>query len=114
MKTPSVLDFRRMQHAARVAFGLPLLFSATTCAIAQTSVLPGTGKAGANDQAVTLTPFEVTTDRDTGFAAASALAGGRLATDLRDTPAAYSVINREFIDALNLTDLQSAQNWSTG
>src|SRR6185295_12624350 len=57
---------------------------------------------------------EVNTDRDTGFAAASALAGGRLATDLRDTPAAYSVINREFIDALNLTDLQSAQNWATG
>ncbi len=66
------------------------------------------------DDALQLTPFTVTSDRDTGFAAASALAGGRLATDLRDTPAAYSVINREFIDALNLTDLQSAQNWATG
>ncbi len=68
----------------------------------------------AAETAVQLTPFTVNSDRDTGFAAASALAGGRLATDLRDTPAAYSVINREFIDALNLTDLQSAANWATG
>ena len=66
------------------------------------------------EDAVQLTPFTVNTDRDTGFAAASALAGGRLATDLRDTPAAYSVINREFIEALNLTDLMDAQNWSPG
>ncbi|MSU49223.1 MAG: hypothetical protein EXS37_09095 [Opitutus sp.] len=71
-------------------------------------------KASAENDAIKLTPFEVNSDRDTGFAAASALAGGRLATDLRDTPAAYSVINREFIDALNLTDLQAAQNWTTG
>jgi outer membrane receptor protein involved in Fe transport len=63
---------------------------------------------------VELSPFVVNTDKDTGFAAASALAGGRLATDLRDTPAAYSVITREFIDALNLTDLQEAAEWSTG
>ncbi|MBL9212292.1 MAG: TonB-dependent receptor plug domain-containing protein [Opitutaceae bacterium] len=63
---------------------------------------------------IELTPFTVSTDRDEGFAATSALAGGRLATDLRDTPAAYSVITREFIDALNLTDLQSAAEWSTG
>src|SRR4051812_15702404 len=44
-----------------------------------------------SDDAVQLTPFEVSSEKDTGFAAASALAGGRLASDLRDTPAAYSV-----------------------
>ena len=62
---------------------------------------------------VQLSPFEVSTERDTGFAAASSLAGGRLASDLRDTPVAYSVITRDFIDALNLTDLQSAAEWTT-
>ena len=67
-----------------------------------------------SEDTIKLTPFTVSTDKDTGFAATSALAGGRLATDLRDTPAAYSVINRDFIDALNLTDLQQAQNWATG
>jgi len=58
--------------------------------------------------AVVLTPFEVSTNKDNGFAAAGSLAGGRLASDLRDTPAAYSVITREFIDALGITDLQAA------
>ena len=42
------------------------------------------------------------------------LSGGRLASELRDTPVSYSVITREFIDALNLTDLQSAADWTTG
>ena len=64
--------------------------------------------------AVVLSPFEVTSDRDTGFAASSSLAGGRLAGDLRDTPVAYSVITRDFIDALGITDLQSAAEWTTG
>ena len=60
-----------------------------------------------------LSPFEVTTDRDAGFAAANALAAGRLSSDLRDTPAAFSVATREFIDALGLTDLQSTAAWMT-
>ena len=60
-----------------------------------------------------LSPFEVKSDRDTGFAASSSLAGGRLAGDLRDTPVAYSVITRDFIDALGITDLQSAAEWAT-
>ena len=62
--------------------------------------------------AVQLSPFTVNTDKDTGFAASSSLAGGRLATDLRDTPASYSVITREFIEALNITDLMGAQEWT--
>ncbi|MGH7944475.1 MAG: secretin and TonB N-terminal domain-containing protein, partial [Opitutaceae bacterium] len=48
--------------------------------------------ARAGDDVLRLSPFEVQTDRDTGFAATSSLAGGRLATELRDTPVAYSVI----------------------
>ena len=63
--------------------------------------------------AVVLTPFEVSTDKDNGFAAAGSLAGGRLASELRDTPVAYSVITREFIDALGITDLQAAAEWAT-
>lgn len=63
---------------------------------------------------VELSPFTVNSDRDRGFVAASALAGGRLATDLRDTPAAYSVLTRDFIEALNITNLTMAQQWTVG
>jgi outer membrane receptor protein involved in Fe transport len=66
------------------------------------------------EKAIELSPFEVTSDQDRGFAAAGSLAGGRLASDLRDTPAAYSVVTRDFIDALGITDLNEATRWSTG
>jgi predicted phage terminase large subunit-like protein len=54
----------------------------------------------------------VDTKKDVGFVATSSLAGGRLASDLKDTPAAYSVLTREFIDALGLTELSEASRWA--
>lgn len=65
------------------------------------------------DDTVVLTPFTVDATRDQGFVAASALAGGRLATDLKDTPVAYSVLTREFIDALGVSDVTEAAAWTT-
>ncbi len=61
---------------------------------------------------IELSPFIVNTARDTGFVATSSLAGGRLAGELKDTPVAYSVLTRDFIDALDLTDLASAAEWT--
>jgi outer membrane receptor for ferric coprogen and ferric-rhodotorulic acid len=65
----------------------------------------------AND-AVTLTPFTVSAEKDVGFVAASSLAGGRIATALKDTPVAYSVVTAEFLEAFNLTDVAEATQWS--
>ena len=65
-----------------------------------------------NAAVVSLSPFEVNSSRDVGFVAASSLAGGRLATDLADTPVAYSVQTKEFLDALNISDLNEAINWT--
>jgi outer membrane receptor protein involved in Fe transport len=61
---------------------------------------------------VVLSPFEVRTDQDKGFVASSSLAGGRLAGQLADTPVAYSVLTRDFIDALQLTDLTEMVKWA--
>ena len=63
---------------------------------------------------VKMSPFIVNTDKDEGFVAASSLAGGRLNTALRDTPVAYSVLTRDFLDALNLPDQEQALTWSVG
>ncbi len=71
-----------------------------------------TASAPAKNETVTLSPFEVNTDRDTGFAAATSLAGGRLALDLKDTPVAYSVLTSEFIAALRIVNLEEAAQWS--
>jgi outer membrane receptor protein involved in Fe transport len=72
----------------------------------------GAGGNDDNDEIIELSPFVVQTQRDDGFVAASSLAGGRLAGDLKDTPAAYSVITKEFIEALNITDVEEANRWA--
>lgn len=66
------------------------------------------------DKIVVLNPFVISTDRDVGFVTASSLAGGRLATDLKDTPIAYSVITRDFLDVLSLFDTEKAMTWAVG
>ncbi|MBC7366348.1 MAG: TonB-dependent receptor [Undibacterium sp.] len=81
----------------------------TVDAPAQTAV---ENVAPKSEVAVTLSPFEVSTSKDVGFVATSSLAGGRLAGELRDTPAAYSVLTREFIDALGLLNLTEASEWT--
>jgi outer membrane receptor protein involved in Fe transport len=91
------------------ALGVALLASAWSVHAQETA--SSSTKAPVADTMV-LSPFVVNTDKDTGFVASSSLAGGRLAGELKDTPAAYSVQTREFIDALNLTDLSDASKWS--
>ena len=98
-------------HPPRRICAAVLVFALlSSFAIAQPIQTPTAPPAGGGT--VQLTPFEVNTTRDQGFVAASSLAGGRLAGDLKDTPVAYSVINREFIEALNLTNLADAAGWS--
>jgi outer membrane receptor protein involved in Fe transport len=72
--------------------------------------LPGIRAAA--DAPILLSPFEVNTEKDDGFVASSSLAGGRLAGDLKDTPVAYSVLTRDFIDALQLVDLNEMAKWA--
>ena len=67
-----------------------------------------------DDAAVKLDPFNVSADSDVGFVAASSLAGGRIATALKDSPVAYSVVTKEFLDAFNLTDVTQAAAFTVG
>jgi hypothetical protein len=85
----------------------------TAAALSAQTVVPGSaaGDSG-KDDTVTMSPFQVSTSRDVGFVATSSLAGGRMSTDLKDTPLAYSVITKEFIQALNLIDTEQAMEWA--
>ncbi len=78
------------------------------------STLARPAAASAEDSTVVLSPFLVATEKDEGFVAATSLAGGRLSTALKDTPVAYSVLTRDFLDVLNLTDTEQAMTWSVG
>ena len=71
-----------------------------------------TSAAAAKADAVQLTPFEVHTDKDVGYVAASSLAGGRADTPLKLTPASISVMTQEFMNDLNITNLTDAAGWT--
>jgi len=74
---------------------------------AQVASPTDTTSSETGDEVIKLSPFEVRTDRDVGYTATSTLAGSRMNSDLRDTPSAISVMNREFLDdigALSVND----------
>lgn len=83
--------------------GVPL-----ACATAAAQSAPPAPASGT----VVLSPFTVNTDKDDGFAAANAGTATRLSLDMKDVPAAYSVMTREFIDALGITNVQDAASWA--
>jgi iron complex outermembrane receptor protein len=64
------------------------------------------------DPLVRLSPFTVTSERDHGYTASSTLAGTRLNTALRDTPAAISVFNRDFLDDIGAINVSEALEYS--
>jgi hypothetical protein len=78
---------------------------------AQTASQPSA--AASSDEVVRLNPFEVTSESDKGFQSGSVGTTARMKVDLADTPVSYSIINREFIDALGITDMGEAAAWAT-
>src|SRR5258708_9794649 len=65
-----------------------------------------------NKDIVELSPFKVNAEKDHGFMAANAGTATRLSLDMKDVPAPYSVMTRDFIDALGLTTVQQATMWA--
>lgn len=98
------------QHPRRAVWSALLagLAASINVLVAQTTA-PATATPG---EVVELSPFEVRTDKDTGYVATNTLAGSRLNTALRDTPAAISVFTKEFLDDIGATNVTQALEYS--
>src|SRR4051794_21738032 len=70
--------------------------------------------AAKTSETVKLTPFQVTTTRDRGYAAGNTLSGGRVDTPLEITPGSISVMTKEFMNDFNVTNMNDAGNWMIG
>jgi outer membrane receptor for ferric coprogen and ferric-rhodotorulic acid len=68
--------------------------------------------SAAATETIMLSPFEVRTEKDTGYTATNTLAGSRLNTALRDTPAAISVFTKEFLDDIGAINATQALEYS--
>jgi hypothetical protein len=64
---------------------------------------PKTAAVSPDEGVVTLDPFTVTTDQE-GYKADDTLAGGRVRTNLRDTPSSLSVVTKKFLTDLNINN----------
>jgi outer membrane receptor for ferric coprogen and ferric-rhodotorulic acid len=60
-----------------------------------------------------LSPFQVTTDKDNGYAASSSLAGSRLNTELRDIASAVQVVTADFAKDIGATNIQKVLIYTT-
>lgn len=100
---------RRRSIALLGALGVLLPgLQAQTAPAASTS----TPASGAKDETIVLTPFEVSTDKDRGYAAGNTLSGGRMDTPIALTPNSISVMTKEFMDDFALTDINEAAAWT--
>lgn len=110
MKTNDLPHLRAPHHPTKSSrFGR--WFCGASLLIAGYSSLSAQSSTEQDTDVIQLTPFQVQAELDEGFVAATSLAGGRLKGDLKDTPVAYSVLTRDFIDALGLTDLEEMTAW---
>lgn len=83
------------------------VFALSAPALAQTANPPaGEGST------IVLSPFEVSVAQDQGYTATNTLAGSRLNTSLRDTPAAISVFTKEFLDDIGAINVTQALEYS--
>ena len=98
----------------KLALVLAALFAAGSSWAQQTAPAPATTAKPANEEEVIqLSPFEVSAEATTGYAAATTLAGNRLATELRDIGNAVTVITGQFLKDIGATDNKSLLQYTT-
>jgi outer membrane receptor protein involved in Fe transport len=68
--------------------------------------------AARDESVVALSPFVVRNDQDVGYLAANTLAGSRLNTALKDTPASISVFTSEFMSDLGAFSLADVARYA--
>lgn len=72
-----------------------------------------TTSASQSDQAMVLSPFTVSSERDTGYQASSTLAGTRLNTPVKDLGASLSIYTKDFVRDLGVTSANELLVYAT-
>jgi outer membrane receptor for ferric coprogen and ferric-rhodotorulic acid len=90
------------------------LFCPAIVAVAPGQTLPPPTAASTGDAAIVLSPFEVNSADDKGYAASSALAGTRTNEKLANLANSISVITADFMSDLALNDFFDAVEFAVG
>ncbi len=101
--TPAITPSRLPR---RVGFTLP--FALASSALAQVAPTPSPAARPAAEETVTLSPFVIATERDTGWTASDTLSATRTKQALKDVPVAIDAITSDFLDDLGLFTVDEA------
>ena len=101
---------RRLMQA--FGFTLPLLLAFPHGQAQTAPSSTGVAARPAAESPVELSPFTVSTTKDTGYLASGTLAGSRLNTSLLDTPASISVMTKDFLGDIGATNVAEALSYS--
>jgi len=80
--------------------------------MAQTTA-PATAPAKLDEEVIQLSPFEVSSKKDTGYQASETLAGSRIRTELKDVASAIQVITPEFLQDIGATNSGTLLQYTT-
>lgn len=89
---------------------LPLSLGAQTAAESDTATPATTEEEGL----IVLSPFEVNTERDSGYVAENSLGGTRLNTPIKDLPFTVNAITEEFIRDIGARSIDQALQFASG
>jgi outer membrane receptor protein involved in Fe transport len=92
-------------------FGALLTITPATRVAAQVSA--PAAPPSPSSETITLSPFEVSVDKDTGYISQNTASGSRLNAALRDTPAAISVFTAEFLQDIGATSVDELSKYAT-
>src|SRR5271157_9476 len=115
MSTQTNRTWRRAVSSAALLAGLlqpiSLAAQATNPAPTPSPALSDTTST-ATEEPVVMSPFDVTTDKDSGYKATNSTSGTRLNTAIKDLPMPINVLTSQFISDLGATDLRGALRYS--
>lgn len=114
MKNYSVCIDRKEKGGKRKFREAPIIY--LSALVLTSSVLSAQTAPGAttnDEEVVVLSPFEVSSSSDTGYAASSTLAGNRLRTDVRDVGSAISIYTSKFLQDTGSTNARDLLIYTT-
>lgn len=115
LSNPTMKKFRYNQRLQVVCLSALLAIGALPYAGAQETApaAPDSSDEITDDELIVLSPFTVEGGDETGYQAASTLAGTRIRTDLRDVASSISVVTKDFLDDTGATSSQDLLVYTT-
>ncbi len=122
MKTPPYIVLRAGLLACSLAALCPAPMRAQTAnaeadaaaSTAEDAARKTDTKKDGEEETVVLSPFKVTTSKDSGYAATNAISGSRVDTAIKDLPVPMQIITSEFIKDTGATDLRDSLAYISG